>query len=264
MTGLVAFEKPQKLIDRARNARHDVDVAAKAFFKSKSFTIVTDFDFSTGESVRKVRMIEPLPDVIEERLTDALNNTRNAFDQIIFAACKAIGKPVKDGHFPWATDRTDLDSWRLQNKKTGKETIPKEFWDILRRHEPYPRQAGNSDGNTLIRSIATLANAKHTIGIEINCSVASFMQGSVTGRFKSLSFPMPKWDPINKEVILMRWKGYADLGNDDRIAFYVVFDSTAPLPLRGVNAAQSITAFTDKAQIVLDDLKARAAALGAR
>lgn len=262
MASLGAFEQPQKLIDRAVNARREADAAAKAFFQPDSFRRVRELELGTGHTVEKLRMVKTLPDAIEGRLTDAINNTRNAFDQIIFAACDAIGKPVKDGHFPWASSRTDLDDRRLQNRKTGKETIPREFWDVIRAHEPYPRNDTDTEGDTLVRTMATFANRKHTIGIEVGCNVSGTNISVDFDRVEIGVVPMPRWDPKRKEIELARWKGQAKLGRKCQVSFYVAFESSAPDVLQQFAAPDAVGLFTEKAQLVLNDIKDTAKRLG--
>ncbi|MEH6664064.1 MAG: hypothetical protein V7678_04385 [Brevundimonas sp.] len=265
MAGLAAFENPQKLIDRAISARREADSAAKVFFKADSFRRIREYERGTGYTIEKLRMVRTFPDTIEERLTDAINNTRNAFDQIIFAACDAIRKPTKDGHFPWACSRTDLDDWRLQNKKTGKETVPREFWDVIRAHQPYPRNDANTEGDTFIRTMAMFANRKHTIGIEVGCNVSETTIGCVHfDRVAAGIIPMPRWDPKRKEIELGRWRGQAYLGGKSEVSFYVAFDSSAPDELTRYAAPDAVGLFAEKAQMVLNDIKDTAKALGVR
>lgn len=263
MGNLSAFSRPQKLIDRVKAALADAHAAARTFFEGDSAKVIIEHDPEPGFKVRKLVFTSGLPDVVEGRLTDAMNNTRNAFDQAIFAACAAIDKPRKDTHYPWADSETDLTDWRLRNKKSGKETIPKELWDVLISHDPYPRKEANGRGDTGIRAMATLANRKHTVGIELYAMVTSMKTGTafLSG---TAEVRIPVWNPIKNEIILYRWNGPdAQFGGVERFTFDVVFDATAPQPLQGLPAIPCMHAFIEQAQVVCDTLKARAAELGA-
>lgn len=263
MGNLSAFARPQKLIDRAKAALTDANNAWKAFFEVDNAEIIIEDDPEPGFQRRKLAFKAAIPDAVEGRLTDAMNNARNAFDQSIFAACAAIDRPRKDTHYPWASSETDLTDWRLWNNKSGKETIPKELWDVLISQEPYPRNEANGRGNTLIRAMATLANRKHTVGIEVFGKVAAMHTGSTVIQGVGGVFIMPTWDPIKNEIILSRWKGTAQFSGEESFEFDVVFDATAPIPLPRMSAALCMDAFINHAQFACDGLKARAAELGA-
>jgi len=261
--GLDAFQRPQKLIDRAIRARREADSATEGFFQPESFARVCEVDPQSGYTIEKIKMVSPLPDLIEERFTDAINNSRNAFDQIIFAACEAIGKPIKDGHYPWSRNVGDLDNWKLRNKKSGAENIPKEFWQAIRGQEPYPRNSSNTMGDTLIRTMATFANRKHTVGVEVGCKVVGAVLGSFRGQAGNFSIPSLAWDPVRNEMEIARWTGQMQSSGEHQFAFYITFDATAPEEIRKIAASDAIGKFIDKAQVALDDLKACAKAHGA-
>ena len=227
--------------------------------------MVVQQDPETGDTVKKVVQVKAIADTVEARLTDAFNNTRNSFDQALFAACKAINRPIGDGHYPWATDPGDLE-WKFQNKKTGKQHIPAELWDTFRAQQPYQAGDAYEGGNTFIRSMATLANSKHTVGIDIGCNVTGFRTGPITldGPGKLFSVPMAKWDPVKKEIELMRWNGFVPhFAKEPTLSFYVAFDAETPLGLANHDAARSIQLFAEFAQRVVDDLKAVATEQGA-
>lgn len=178
MGNLGAFEKPQKLIDWAIRARAEAEDAFQSFIRAENFATVIESEGETGYFVRKVVVANFAPDIIEERITDAINNTKNSFDQSLFAACDAISKPRGDGHFPWV-DGEHLLQRKLEGGKAGKEAIPSELWDVLRAQQPYPRNDLDQRGDTIVRTMARLANNKHTIGTAIGCNVASWALGSI-------------------------------------------------------------------------------------
>ena len=263
------FAKPQKLLDWAHGAHATAQRMWVEFMVGKKCELVTEEYPEAGYKVQKVVVPGVMPPTIEENATNALNHLRNAFDQMIFAACRAIGKPVKGGHYPWATGPTDLEH-RLLNKKTGKETIPSEFWDLIRSQEPYPASDAHEGGNTLVRAIATLANTKHTIGLEMT-GLAQVKLGSVTFRgpgniiFTGMPMP-PRPVPYDNGIELMRYSAEAagpDPGYDYSINLNVGFDESAPPDLRFVPALDSIVDFGMHAQNCLNGFKGRVAELTA-
>lgn len=261
---LSAFNKPQKLLDRAERSSDYAYAALRGFFASpENAAIVHHVEPESGDSVRKAVVLNPLPDTIEESVTNSINNVRNAFDQILFAACKAITRPITDGHYPWCADKIDL-GWKFKNKKTGKERIPKELWDTLAAQQPYPRDETDGSGDTFLRAMAAFANRKHTIGIDIGCSVSGHRLAFNTGMgSEKIVVPSPRWDPVKNEVELVRWRGREpSFADENGVSFYITFDTTAPEELRGVDAIGATTTFRQAAQRALDALKARTIELG--
>lgn len=266
MGSLSSFDNPQKLIDRANRAVTNADSAFGAWLKDKgNLANVIEVDAQTGEKVRKVVVRVPVPDAVEEEITNAINNARNAFDQILFAACAAIGKPVKDGHYPWVTDPDDLER-KFKHVKTGKELIPSELWDVFRAQQPYPASEGHSGGDTYVRTMATFANRKHTIGIEVGCSLSSvtFHGGVIDADTKGITFGPARFDPDSQEIFLYRWRGdHPKLNKEPDLTLYIAFDATAPEILRTRTAVDGVMLFIEAAQRALDALKGRAIQLGA-
>jgi len=85
-------------------------------------------------------------------------NTREAWNQAVYAACVSIEKVPSKGnlHFPWRSSPSDL------NETLKRGPIPSEFWDVIRGEEPYPTGDGYTGGNDAIKEISKLANDKHT------------------------------------------------------------------------------------------------------
>jgi hypothetical protein len=264
MGSLSAFEQPQKLIDRAVGACAEADRAFRFFIQPDNFATIVESEGESGYFLRKVVVKSPPPDVIEERITDAINNAKNSFDQILFAACDAIDKR-RDGHYPWV-DEERLLQWKLEGGKSKKQPIPSELWDVIRTQEPYPRDNADQRGDTLVRSMATLANNKHTLGTTIGCNVASFALGPIRpgAGFNDCVILWPQWDPVKNEIVLARWKGATPhFEKEATFTFHVTFDLPVPHNLREVCAISATRALIEAAQRNLDALKARAAELGA-
>jgi hypothetical protein len=259
------FSQPQKLIYRAHRALDACNGIGDAFFTSDNFVEVIEENRETGEKRQKLVQTSPIPDEFEEHITNALNNLRNAFDQMLFAACKAIGKPLRDSHYPWSRDLDDLNDWRLRNKKTGKETIPSEFWDVIRSQQPYYAGEGYEGGYTAMRAVAALANGKHTIGLKISAMVATVRVASTT--FQGPGFfavpLMPVWDSSRNEIEIMRWMGTQPQPHDKHhVELSIVFDETAPPQLHSGIVTHTVRSFGTFAQYCLNGFKERVTDLG--
>lgn len=263
MVGSESFSVPQKAIDRARRAIAQVDEACIRLFNRRNFKSFVDRDPVTGDNVLKIQLDKDVPDLLEERLTDALNNTRNAFDQSVYAACIAMDHPLKDAHYPWATNAKDL-LIKLEKGKVGRNAIPRELWPTIIQQEPYYRSDEDGTGDTLIRTMAAFANRKHTVGVEIQCAIAEVDYGQIyVENSPELVIPMPKWDAETNTVWLARWRGGVYFNKEQRLRFNLAFSADAPEHIRNVTAYAAVLKFIQKSQLVLDQLKSAVEAVKA-
>lgn len=259
--------QPQKLLQWAQRAHGSARLLWQEFALDAEHRLVTEEDAKAGCKIQKVVLLGIMPVDIEEHATNSLTHLRNMFDQMLFAACNAIGKPVRDGHYPWAASPTDLER-RLVNKKTEKETIPREFWDLIRSQEPYPASDTHEGGNTLVRAMATLANTKHTVGLEIT-GAGHVNLGSVTfhgpGTIIFTGLPMPRKPiPYKDGIELMRYSAGAvgpEPGYGYRVDVNIGFDESAPTELRFIPALDAILEFGLYAESCLNGFKRRVAEL---
>jgi hypothetical protein len=254
-----AFEGAQQLIDWAKAAINEADEVASAFINDDNYTPLIHHNPESGRSTLIIRQIEPIPEIVTRRLTEALNNLRNSFDQSLFAACKAINQPVKDAHYPWA-DNAGVDlKWKLEGKPTAKPKIPPDLWGVIRSQHPYPTGDGYPGGDDVIRQLATLANRKHTIGFEIGTQIngTKIMMRQPTAT--NLTF-RPEWNSVENHLELFFWQyGQPEPKLDCDLGLHITFD--APPPVGQLTASDALEAFTNKAQGVLDGFKARAVEL---
>lgn len=235
----------------AKDAITELKGACEGFFKGDIAEIITDFDPKTGEHVQKLRMTKPLPSSLSRKATEALINTRHAFDQATFAARNLTsGRTKKTIYFPWARDPGDL-KYLLEHRG-----IDERLWDIFLRHEPYKRSDGHPGGDDIIRSLSILANDKHTVGLAVGGHIQSTGFPSIKGgSVSSLNMMSPWWDPVKNEAELIRWVGDVQVNGDYKIGFEIVFkDAGLAHP---VNAASALDAFSEKADAVIKDLEAR-------
>ena len=256
--GLAAFDRPSETLGWAREAINDLNLTLTGFFNNQPFSTVIEPDPETGHEVHKIKLLTPIPNGVPRRATEALNNVKNAFDQTTFAACAAIGKrPKKDIHFPWRLNPTDLE--RVFDKKDA--VIPPELRDVFRGHQPYPTGEGYSGGDDGIREVARIANLKHTVGLGITGRVP-MMRWPDVSHASFVRAPMPRWDPVKNEMILLIVDAGAKVKHNHEVAFYVALNE--PGPLEGEPILGALSAFLQKAEQVLIDLKLCCTALGAR
>lgn len=250
VTPLTVFEPSKKAINWAQEALVELDQIARDFFNRQTGQLFTELDAQTGEKVWKARLAEPFPEAFGRKATEALNNTRHAFDQSVYAACSLFKQTGNRSiNFPWAANPTDLQ--RLMERRG----IPEELWDAIRKHEPYPRSDAYAGGDDIIRALATIANNKHTVGIAVIGHVASMAGPDFRGHsIGGIRMGPRAWDPVKNEVELLRYRGDADVYGECRLDFHVVLhDARLPGP---VDAAQALTLFKNKGLAVLKSLEA--------
>lgn len=204
-----------------------------------------------------MRLRQGLPNLLRRKATEALTNSRHAFDQATFAARNLTAGPSRKSiYFPWSTTPRDLE--RLLEARG----IDKRLWDIFASHEPYPTSDTHAGGNDIIRALATIANDKHTVGLGVSAHIAMSETPILEGKgfVESLSILMPHWDPIKNEAELMRWRGDVEVRGDYKFDFEVIFkDSRLSKP---VSAQQGLIAFCGKAKMFVEQLQARCVKLG--
>lgn len=253
------FSSAEDLIKWAFEAIEEARVADLLFRESNPLVSVTENDSKTGHTLYKYVQVRDVPSVIGRKVTEAVNNTRNAFDQIIFAACAEIGKPVKDAHYPWADSLSQLDK-RLAGGKKG-PAIPCSFHEEIRRQKPYiTGDASTGYKEDFVREMSILANRKHTIGTQLSVGVSSSTVGFKQGPGNDFVQINPTWDPVKKEIIVMRTNGPM-LSHNTNVQYCVGLSSSRDI--NGKPAVGGATIFAERAQEVLELFKAECAKINA-
>ncbi|WP_421838209.1 hypothetical protein [Novosphingobium sp.] len=264
MGDLSAFIRPQKSIERAKQALYNAKKTFFEFMDGQNIEPIQVFDQKTGYYCLKTVITGPVPDNIEAQISSAVTTTRHAFDQIIFSACEAIGKPTKGLYYPWV-DEERLLAAKLFSNKQNKEIIPADLWDVIRAQEPYPHSDDTQRGNTLIRNMAILANRKHTVGIEIGCFPAiNKTEIEAHGYVKEMIFGTEMIiRSENLEFEFLRWKGQSKFNYRFSPIFHIIFNQDAPGDLGERTAMLCVQRFIEAAQKAIDDFRQRAKELAA-
>jgi hypothetical protein len=245
------FAPAKESVDWAEDAIAEFQEAAQGFFQSDVTEIVTEFDPQTRENVQKIRMRRPIPKEFRRRATEALVHTRHAFDQATYAARNVTsGRRKATIYFPWSRSPTDLEHL-LESRG-----IDKRLWDIFATHEPYPRADTHSGGDDIIRTLAVMANDKHTVGLSVGGDITSTGYPSMRGDVvESMTILMPRWDSVKNEAELIRWVGDVKIEGQYNFRFEIVLKD-ARLP-HSVNAVSDLIAFAAKAKSVIESLQGR-------
>lgn len=252
MPDVDVFDAAQESIDWVNEAIGEFKTAAEEFFHDrKNARFVHEHDPSTRKHIIKFKVFKPLPSSLRRKVTEALVTARHSFDQSIYAAISFFGPDEsKLVYFPWAQNPTDLR--QLLNMRG----IPQDLWPTLEELAPYGQRDAYPGGNNLIRTLATIANDKHTVGLIVQGECSSLSPGSLCATAcTELRILPPQWDAINDEIVLATVVAdHFEVGDDAHVTLHVLL-SNAKLsgPVEVVFALKEFTTFAQK---VLDDLKA--------
>jgi hypothetical protein len=246
------FEPAKKTIGWAKDAIHEFHTAAREFFGVPDLVRVSEeFDPKTGEQVQKGRIVREIPSALARRATEALTNSRHAFDQAIFAARNiTTGRSNKSIYYPWAQNVVDLEHL-LRNRG-----IDQRLWDTIKAHEPYPRSDSNAVGNNDFRTLAQMANDKHTVGLAVVGHLAGVKGPPMRAvKVKSFRSGYIRWDAKKNECEFARWIGEVEMQGNYQFSFEIILND--PRLSQPVNAPAALVAFADKANAVVETLQVR-------
>ena len=233
----------------AEEAISELCSSIDAFFGGDVIRSVTEFDSDTAEKVFKVKLLQNLPHGLRRKATEALNNARHSFDQSIFAARNILGRRSNKGvNYPWSRDPVDL-TRLLQERR-----IDTRLWDTIRAHEPYPASDSQPRGDDLIRTLATIANGKHKVGLAVDIQIPSIRYPTIHGiRVERMQVLTPRWNAAKNEAELIRWKGEVEIADNYEFDVRVCLkDSRLSEPTDAVGA---LRLFTAKAKEVCETVK---------
>ncbi len=109
------------------------------------------------------------------------------------------------------TDPTNLEQNLLKYKTDTR------LWDTFKSHEPYKRGDSYSGGDNIIRSLAAMANDKHTVGLFVRPDVQriGFPRIEIND-IQTMSMSNPRWDDTKAEMELGRVdKPYPDFDSSE-------------------------------------------------
>lgn len=250
------FETPSETIGWGKEAIEEIKVAFRAFCSDReNLREIKEVDLETGYETVKVKVFKPLPSTIRRKFTEALCNIRHSFDQSVYGACWAIGKRPKDSiYFPWATTPTDMDA-RLGANSSKPPKIPCQFWPTLRGFEPYFTGNGYSGGKDVIRSLAKIANRKHTVSLQLFPNIAGTTINDLkVETIMPFHIPMPVWDSVNNEVVIFKQHPSSKFSYNYTVEFHITLNEASPL--NGIPAIGALEVFLEEAETVRKGLMA--------
>lgn len=243
------FQRPEKSLRVAKEAIIELQSIAAAHFALGPYERAVETDLEAGQKrIKYVRRI-PFPEFeIERKLNEALLATRHGFDQVAWACARAFNPRIKDTdvvYFPWADSPKGVEE-RLAGKSSK---IPKELWSAFLSLEPHRGSDGDGSANDICRSLAQIANRKHSVGVTVACLNGAVsiqaMPGDIMGAGR-WEMPKPQWQPVKNEIVVMTYPIGTRFQNQERVQFYIAFDRSSSLA--GQNAIACLHLFLEKAK----------------
>lgn len=233
----------------AKDAIDDLEADAHAFFKADIPVIREATNTVTGRTTVSVYFQARLPLTLQRRAIEALEHTKNSFDQILSGFHRARTGQSKRFNYPWAQDSADLET-RLKNKKFDLSVL-----SLIRSQAPYPKVEGRAGVSKIVRSLATLTNDKHSIGVKLKSRPDTWVYPKFrcSGEIDIRMAPVPE-DNRNREIELVSYANNVELEGDFEFYFWLGWD--AKEPLNDVDVILSLREFHKFAKLVLDDFRA--------
>lgn len=223
-------------------------------------TFAPEFDRNMKAEVFKAKFTQGDTSEVRKRVSHALTHTRNAFDQITFAASSAlsprtVGKPKVN--FPWCLNQKgDFDARAAK--------IPTELREVFFAQQPYATGQAYPGGDDVIRELATIVNRRHDLGVRSSPGIHNIRCNQITITGEDFSFfPEPRWDPKKQEMALGYTFGGAQLHIDYcEVTLNITLSETIGVnACRGINVTTLAEAFAGKAERVLSEISDKVLAI---
>lgn len=247
------FDTPQDHINWAKSRLEIAEALFRRYAQSDAFANVTEFDANTGEELRIIRLVTPLPPDITGLLRNALVDTKHSFDQSLFAAARATGGVRFDKNYPWANTFFGVKGIIEKRQRQKNSALPQFIVDEIFRQEPHGTGPGFSGGNDLIRDLAKMVNDKHSIGFRVTASITAFSARNMS--FSGTGSLISGWDPVKQQMELARMQPGSSFSYQDCTVSSDVFFKRAG-NIGKVPALSAAREFVNRAQIVLEGFKA--------
>lgn len=248
------FSPPQESVSWAYEAIDELRATLDAFFGDEPAHLVVEPDFQRGEHVFILEMTSELPSKARRKAIESLERSRNSFDQTVTAGMIALGHTVRETksvNFPWSENPTDF------GKRFERKRIDGRLKDVLARHEPYPTSQSYPGGHDLIRSLATVTNKKHTVGLAVSAALISSHLPNMIGSFETMQIIKTDRRFVKKRKELARVRGDFNLHGKYEFTFAVSLEQA--FFGAEVDAIAALELFAGKAKSVLEDVKGECA-----
>ncbi len=244
------FESSKRKLARAREHIGDLSARIEGFFKINPYARIIEPDSEhLGEFICKIKLVQPMPPVLNEITGDAVGNLRSVLDHAMFGISVASGcSDPRSAYFPFSGTGSDL-----ENRMNGRcKDVPREIYPLLRGFQPYP------GGNDLLVALNDLCNAdKHRMLTPVGIG-ALRRKFSIKGNAPGTFFRAPlrhAWDSTKQEMILFTFGGsFAELDYQFDFELFIAFHEVERI--RGQEALGVLNGLAGEVERVLSALEA--------
>ena len=224
------FDSPFLLLERAQENRRELNESAKAFFDTRPYAPVIEYDSENRQHVCKVRLTSELPPRLWSIAADALNNLRAALDQGVCATVTILNPSASLDrlYFPFGHSKSHFEK---SVSKIAPRLHPRVV-SVFGFFQPY------KGGNDRFWALKNLTNSnKHRSLISFGASVDNI-------EVNTLDIPnvralrRPYWDTPRNELIISRTAERIEPRYDLNVSFHIAFGDIEGL--RGTPVIQSI------------------------
>lgn len=216
-----AFSPPAESLQEGREALAQLRAEIAGFFSEVRVSVITEGIPDTSQQVMRFDFNIAIPGRMRTKAMSALVSAKHSFDQSMFAAYQVlVGKKYKR-YFPWVQSEDDLEARLID------WGIPAELHAAIRSVPPW--ESGIPPSGTDIRALASVANQKHTIGLQASPSPAQLQirDLSFNGDCRNIAVGpgVRRSEPFFPGEIL-RWEGSGtvNLSLGDKVGFYIILD----------------------------------------
>ena len=192
------------------------------------FSFLIETDPHTGEHFHKFKLVKDFPIEIKHLFRNALVDLKHSFDRALNAAAQEVRGRTYNSSYPWADSVVGFKSILRKRQTDVKTALPFNLLRELFRQYPYAGSPKAPEGQDLIREIAHMANAKHTVGFEIRASASLAVISN--GHFSNTWPVFDGWDAVKKELVIARSapNGKAVHGNTE-LSTHIFFERSGEL-----------------------------------
>lgn len=162
------FESPKDLIDESRDSIEQIHGFSNDFMMSNLPEEIKRINEESGRLLMGFKFSKEKPKKVKVHASRILNDLRNALDQAVFIASRAINPNCgKQTYFPFCESPQDFYTLFVPRKGRCRD-VPEQIRPFLLSLEPYPTSASHNGGDDLLRALSKVSGRnKHqfTIGV---------------------------------------------------------------------------------------------------
>lgn len=188
------FYGPKRRISRAKDQFTQFNSAWSAFIARNPWTHLVEPKAGSLLLEHKIKLTEPLPELLSDISFEMLGNLRSALDLSAAESARLGGVTnPKRAHFPIAPDAAKLETDVIGRGRC--KDVPADIVALFRALQPYRA------GNNAIWALNELCNGEKHSMLVPHAVTADSMRINFQGSGKHLEITRPLWDTSKDEII---------------------------------------------------------------